>query len=146
MEPCAGVPANWIVLVVGAIVDWAFAEKVANAMKTTRQNKSAAQFPRKADLLCANVTAVIEGLTLAFPSRKPWLPGSLLTFKKASSNWRHAFTSGSADQFIVRRNTPQLHTPDVSVPISKSCWRASPRGVRTTGFNHLRDFKLKRVN
>lgn len=76
MELCAGVPANWIVLVVGVIVDWAFAEKVANAMKTTRQNKPAAEFPRKPDLFCANDTAVIEGLTLAFPSREPWLPES----------------------------------------------------------------------
>jgi hypothetical protein len=75
MEPCAGVPANWIVLVVGAIVDWAFAEKVPNAMKTTRQNKSAAKFPHKADLLCANVTAVIEGLTFNLPVPKTLAPG-----------------------------------------------------------------------
>jgi len=62
IELCSGVPANWIVLVVGVIVDWAFAEKVANA-KTTRQNKTVADFPRKTDLHGANVTAVIKGLT-----------------------------------------------------------------------------------
>src|SRR5690348_6390398 len=66
MELGAGVPANWIVLVVGVIVDWAFAEKVASAMKTARQNKTAANFPRKTDLLGANVTAVIEDPTFAF--------------------------------------------------------------------------------
>jgi hypothetical protein len=59
-----------MVLVVGVIVDWAFAAKVANVMKTTRQNKTAAEFPRKPDLLCANDTAVLEGLTLAFLSRQ----------------------------------------------------------------------------
>jgi len=66
IELCAGVPANWIVLVVGVIVDWAFAEKVANAMKTTRQNKTAAEFPRNPHLLCASDAVLIEGLTLAF--------------------------------------------------------------------------------
>jgi hypothetical protein len=76
MELCAGVPANWMVLVVGVIVDWASAEKVANARKTTRQNKPAAEFPRNPDLLCGSDAVLIEGLTLAFPSREPWLPRS----------------------------------------------------------------------
>jgi hypothetical protein len=56
-----------MVLVVGETVDWAFAEKVANAMKTARQNKTAADLPRNPDLLCGNVTAVIEGLTFSLP-------------------------------------------------------------------------------
>jgi hypothetical protein len=36
MELGAGVPANWIVLVVGVTVDWAFAEKVAKAIIVAR--------------------------------------------------------------------------------------------------------------
>jgi hypothetical protein len=40
IELSAGVPANWILLVVGVIVDWAFAEKVANAMKTAKLSKN----------------------------------------------------------------------------------------------------------
>lgn len=72
MELGAGVPANWIVLVVGVIVDWAFAAKVANTIKTTRQNKTAAKFPRKTGLLRANDARIPEGLTFR-PSR----PGSL---------------------------------------------------------------------
>lgn len=85
MELGAGVPANWIVLVVGVIVDWAFAEKVANA-KTTRQNKTAANFPRETDLLGVNDARITESLTF-WPS----CPGNLgsrnllLAFKKASS-------------------------------------------------------------
>lgn len=75
MELSAGVPANWMVLVVGVIVDWAFAEKVANAMKTTRQNKTAAYFPRKTDLFGVNVTAVIEGLTFSLPVPETLAPG-----------------------------------------------------------------------
>ena len=63
MELGAGAPANWIVLVVGVIVDWAFAEKVANAMKTARQNKTAANFPRETDLFGFNVAMITEGLT-----------------------------------------------------------------------------------
>ena len=82
MELCAGVPANWMVLVVGAIVDWAFAEKVANAMKTTRQNKSAAQFPRASGLFCAKTTGAMGDLISAFPSRKPWLPGSFADIQR----------------------------------------------------------------
>ena len=86
IELGAGVPANWIVLVVGVIVDWAFAEKVANAMKTARQNKTAANFPRETDLFGFNVAMITEGLTF-WPS----CPGNLgsrnllLAFKKASS-------------------------------------------------------------
>jgi len=86
MELAAGVPANWLVLVVGVIVDWAFAAKVANAMKTARQNKTAANFPRETDLLGVNNARLAEGLTF-WPS----CPGNLgsrnlfLTFKKASS-------------------------------------------------------------
>jgi hypothetical protein len=72
MELCAGVPANWIVLVLGVIVDWAFAEKVANAMKTTKQNKTAAELLRNSDLLCASDAVLIEGLTMAF-----LVPGTL---------------------------------------------------------------------
>jgi len=72
MELAAGVPANWIVLVVGVIVDWAFAAKVANAMKTARQNKTAAEFPRKTGLLRANDARIPEGLTF-WPS----CPGNL---------------------------------------------------------------------
>jgi hypothetical protein len=85
MELGAGVPVNWIVLVVGVIVDWAFAEKVANA-KTARQNKTAANFPRETDLLGVNNARLAEGLNF-WPS----CPGNLgsrnlfLTFKKASS-------------------------------------------------------------
>jgi hypothetical protein len=75
MELCPGVPANWIVLVVGVIVDWAFAEKVANAMKAPRQSKTAAHFPRKTDLLGANVTAVVEGLTFSLPVPETLAPG-----------------------------------------------------------------------
>jgi hypothetical protein len=56
-----------MVLVVGVTVDWAFAEKVANAMRTTRQNKTAADCPRTPDLFCATDTAVIEGLTFGLP-------------------------------------------------------------------------------
>lgn len=66
MELGAGVPANWIVLVVGVIVDWAFAEKVANA-KTARQNKTAANFPGETDLLGANDARITEGLTFGLP-------------------------------------------------------------------------------
>ena len=72
MELCAGVPANWIVLVVGAIVDWAFAAKVANAIKNTRLGKTAAQFLRKTGLLRANDARIPEGLTF-WPS----CPGTL---------------------------------------------------------------------
>jgi len=72
MELCAGVPANWIVLVVGVIVDWAFAAKVANAMKTTKLDKTAAQFLRKTGLLRANDARIPEGLTF-WPS----CPGTL---------------------------------------------------------------------
>src|SRR5689334_5068867 len=72
MELGAGVPANWIVLVVGVIVDWALAAKVANAMKTARQNKTAAEFPRKTGLLRANDARIPEGLTF-WPS----CPGTL---------------------------------------------------------------------
>jgi hypothetical protein len=56
-----------MVLVVGAMMDWAFAEKVANTMKTARQNKTAAESPRKPSLFCANDTGVIEGLTFGLP-------------------------------------------------------------------------------
>src|SRR5690348_11604287 len=72
MELCAGVPANWIVLVVGVTVDWAFAAKVANAIKTTRLDKTAAQFLRKTGLLRANDARIPEGLTF-WPS----CPGTL---------------------------------------------------------------------
>jgi len=72
---CAGVPANWIVLVVGVIVDWAFAEKVANVMKAPRQSKTAVEFPRKTDLRGANVTAVVEGLTFSLPVPETLAPG-----------------------------------------------------------------------
>lgn len=75
MELCAGVPANWIVLAVGIMVDWAFAEKVANAIKTAKLNKTAADFPRKTDLSGANVTAVIEGLTFSLPVPETLAPG-----------------------------------------------------------------------
>ncbi len=75
MELCPGVPANWIVLVVGVIVDWAFAEKVANAMKAPRQSKTAAYFPRKTDLPGVNVAAVIEGLTFSLPVPETLAPG-----------------------------------------------------------------------
>jgi hypothetical protein len=89
IELSAGVPANWMVLVVGVIVDWAFAEKVANA-KTTRQNKAVADLPRKTDLQGANVTAVIEGLTFSLPVPETLAPGSFADIqKKASSNCRH---------------------------------------------------------
>ena len=71
MELCAGVPANWIVLVVGVTVDRAFAEKVANAMKTTRQNKSAAQFPRAPGLFCAKTTGAMGDII------RPSCPGNL---------------------------------------------------------------------
>jgi hypothetical protein len=93
MELCAGVPANWMVFVV---VDWAFAEKVANAIKTARQNKTAAEFPRKPDLLCANVTVVMDCLTLAFPSRKPWLPRSLSDVQEGIIQLLGTVISGSA--------------------------------------------------
>ena len=75
IELCAGVPANWIVLVVGVIADWAFAEKVANAMKAPRQSKAAADFPRKTDLPGVNVTAAIEGLTFSLPVPETLAPG-----------------------------------------------------------------------
>lgn len=68
----AGVPANWMVLVVGLMAVWAFAVKVANAMKTTRQNKAAAELLRNPDLLCASDAVLIEGFTLAF-----LVPGTL---------------------------------------------------------------------
>lgn len=79
---------------------WAFAEKVANAMKTARQNKTTAEFMLTADLLRANDARIAKGLTFGLPSREPWLLGSLLAFKKASSqttkadNLQHAFASG----------------------------------------------------
>ena len=57
------------------IVDWAFAEKVANAMKAPRQSKTAADFPQKTDLFGANVTAVIEGLTFSLPVPETLAPG-----------------------------------------------------------------------
>jgi len=79
------VPANWIVLVVGVMVDWAFAAKVANAIKTTRLDKTAAQFLRKTGLLRANDARIPEGLTF-WPSCPGTLaPGTLVAFKKASS-------------------------------------------------------------
>jgi hypothetical protein len=74
MELGAGVPANWIVLVVGVIVDWAFAEKVANA-KTARQNKPAANFPCETDLLGVNDARATEGLTLGLPVPETLAPG-----------------------------------------------------------------------
>ena len=112
MELCAGVPANWIVLVVGTIADWAFAEKVANAMKTAKPNKTAADFSRKTDLPGANVTAVIEGLTLAFPSRKPWLPGSFAdVLKKASSNCPGTIYIRKCRKTSVWRILASLFTP-----------------------------------
>ena len=61
-----------MVLVVGVTVDCAFAEKVASAVKTTRQNKTAAELLRNSDLLCASDAVLIEGLTLAF-----LVPGTL---------------------------------------------------------------------
>ena len=61
-----------MVLAVGVTVDWAFAEKVANAMKTARQNKTAAEFPLKAVLLRANDARIRKGLTF-WPS----CPGTL---------------------------------------------------------------------
>src|SRR5690349_10840196 len=70
---CAsGVPANWIVLVVGLMVVWAFAEKVANVSRITMQSITAAEFPRRQCLLCANDATIPEGLNfLAFPSGEP---------------------------------------------------------------------------
>jgi hypothetical protein len=61
-----------MVLVVGVTVDWAFAEKVANGMKTARQNKTAAEFSLKAGLLRANDARIRKGLTF-WPS----CPGTL---------------------------------------------------------------------
>jgi hypothetical protein len=61
-----------MVLVVGLMAVWAFAVKVANAMKTARQNKTAVEFPFKADLLRANDARIAEGLTF-WPS----FPGTL---------------------------------------------------------------------
>jgi len=73
MGLCAlGVPANWRVLVVGLTAVWAFAAKVANAMKTAWQNKTTAKFPRKTGLLRANDARIPEGLTF-WPS----CPGNL---------------------------------------------------------------------
>jgi len=85
------------------IVDWAFAAKVANAMKTARQNKTAAEFPRKTGLLRANDARIPEGLTF-WPS----CPGNLgsrdllsgvqegIIQTAGTANLQHAFTSGSA--------------------------------------------------
>src|SRR6476661_7416287 len=99
-----------MVLVVGVIVDWAFAEKVANAMKTAKLSKTDVDFPRKTDLPGANVTALIEGLTLAFPSRKPWLTGSFADIQKeASSNCAARFTSGSAVKTVWRITASNLY-------------------------------------
>jgi hypothetical protein len=61
-----------MVLVVGLMAVWAFAVKVANAIKTARQNKTAVEFPFKADLLRANDARIAEGLTF-WPS----FPGTL---------------------------------------------------------------------
>jgi len=61
-----------MVLVVGLMAVWAFAVKVANAMKTARQNKTAVEFPFKADLLRTNDARIAEGLTF-WPS----FPGTL---------------------------------------------------------------------
>ena len=62
-------------MVVGLIAVWAFAVKVGNAMKTARQNKTAVEFPFKADLLRTNDARIAEGLTFGLPSRGPWLQG-----------------------------------------------------------------------
>src|SRR6478609_4972417 len=102
MELAAGVPANWIVLVVGVIVDWAFAAKVANAMKTARQNKTAAEFPRKTGLLRANDARIPEGLTFGLPVRGTLAPRIFSGVQEGiiqtagAANLQHAFTSGSA--------------------------------------------------
>jgi hypothetical protein len=102
MELWRGVPANWMVLAVGVVVDWALAEKVANAIKTTRQNKTAAEFPLKTDLLRANEARIPEGLT-CWPS----CPGNLgsrifngvqegIIQTAGAANLQHPFASGSA--------------------------------------------------
>ena len=57
---------------VGLTAVWAFAAKVANAMKTPKQNKTAGEFPRKTGLLRANDAKIPEGLTF-WPS----CPGNL---------------------------------------------------------------------
>jgi hypothetical protein len=108
MELWKGVPANWMVLVVGVTVDWAFAEKVANAIKTTRQNKAAADFPRTPDLFCANDTAVVEGLTLGLPCLDNlWLPSSLTDVKKASSNCLRNYRSMEQNPEVLRNHCSQ---------------------------------------
>ena len=116
MELWKDVPANWIVLVVGAIVDCAFAEKVANAIKITRQNKTAAEFSRKTGLLCANTTAVIEGLTLAFPSRKPWLPRSLSDIQEGIIHSVARLPQHGADPEVLRNHRLQqpMHLHGIS--------------------------------
>lgn len=61
-----------MVLVVGLMAVWAFAEKVATAMKTARQNKTTAEFTLTVDLLRANDARIAKGLTF-WPS----FPGTL---------------------------------------------------------------------
>ncbi|MGZ7089311.1 MAG: hypothetical protein ACXVKH_07550 [Candidatus Angelobacter sp.] len=63
-----GAPATWMVLVVGLMVVWALAEKVANPSRIKRQNKTVADFRPETCLLCAGDATLIEG-PMVLPSR-----------------------------------------------------------------------------
>ena len=59
----AGVPANWIVLVVGVIVDWAFAEKGSKPNRSAMQNKNSVNFTHVKFLFRAKTAVSIEDFT-----------------------------------------------------------------------------------
>lgn len=63
MELCAGVPANWIVLVVGVIVDCALAEKGSKPSRSAMQNKSSVNFTQVKSLFRARTAVSINDFT-----------------------------------------------------------------------------------
>jgi len=58
IELCAGVPANWMVLVVGVTVVWALAEKDSKPNRSAMQNKNSEIFPHKKEFLFRAKTAM----------------------------------------------------------------------------------------
>jgi len=63
MELCAGVPANWIVLAVGIMVDWAFAENGSKTNRSAMQNKISVNFTHAKFLFRAKTAVSIDDFT-----------------------------------------------------------------------------------
>jgi hypothetical protein len=57
------VPANWVVLVVGVMVVWAFAEKDSKPNRSAMQNKSSETLPHKEFLFRAKTAMSIDDFT-----------------------------------------------------------------------------------